>query len=68
MIHARPLSAKLALPATLIGLLFAIGLLMHLLNEDFSVLCLSLTALGVVAFLAPLASLVAVRIVAGRNR
>ena len=41
---------------------------MHLLNEDFSVLCLSLTALGVVAFLAPLASLVAVRIVAGRNR
>lgn len=35
-------------PATLIGLLFAVGLIMHLLNEDFSVLRLSLTTLGLV--------------------
>jgi hypothetical protein len=61
-------SAQLALPATLIGLLFAVGLIMHLLNEDFSVLCLSLTTLGVVRSSPCSPPVVAVRIVAGRNR
>jgi Protein kinase domain len=58
----------LALPATIIGLIFAIGLIMHLLSEDLYAIWATFAALSIAAFLAPLASLIAVRIVAGRNR
>ena len=58
----------LALPATIAGLLFAVGLVMHLLNENLSVFWYSLATLKGLIVLAPLASLVAIRIVAGRNR
>jgi hypothetical protein len=58
----------LALPASIIGLIFAIGLVMHLLSEDLYAIWAAFAALGAGALLGPLASLVATRIVAGRNR
>jgi hypothetical protein len=57
----------LALPAIIIGLLFAIGLVMLLISEDLYPIWASVVALGLVALFAPLASLLAARIVAGRN-
>jgi hypothetical protein len=41
---------------------------MHLLSENLFAIWVTFAALGAVALLAPLASLVAARIVAGRNR
>ena len=58
----------LALPAAIIGLIFAIGLVMHLLSDNLYAVWVTFAALGAVALLAPLASLAAARIVAGRNR
>jgi hypothetical protein len=58
----------LALPAVVIGLLFAVGLVMHLLSENLYPIWAAFAGLGALALFAPLASLLAVRIVAGRNR
>jgi Protein kinase domain len=58
----------LALPASIIGLIFAIGLVMHLLSEDLYTVWVEFAALGAAALVAPLASLIITRIVAGRNR
>ena len=57
----------LALPATIIGLIFAVGLVMHLLSKDLYAIWATFAALSVVALVAPLVALIAVRIVAGRT-
>ncbi len=58
----------LALPATIVGMIFAIGFIMHLLSEDLYVFWATFAALNIGALVAPIASLIAVRIIAGRNR
>lgn len=57
----------LALPAAIIGLIFAIGFVMHLLADDFYAIWFAIAGLGAIAFIAPVVSLIGVRIVAGRN-
>jgi hypothetical protein len=66
--HGSAAFSWLALPATIVGLIFAIGLVMHLLSENLHAIWATFAALSIAALLAPLASLITVRIVAGRNR
>ena len=65
--RGSPARSWLALPAVVFGLLFTLGLVMHLLSENLYPLWAAFAGLGALALFAPLASLLAVRIVAGRN-
>jgi hypothetical protein len=58
----------LALPAVIAGGIFAAGLIMHLLASSGYYVWADIGALGIAAFIAPLLSLLAIRIVAGRAR
>ncbi len=57
----------LALPAIIIGVLFAVGILMRLFWEDFFTIWVTFAALSILALVAPVCGLIAVRVVAGRN-
>jgi hypothetical protein len=56
----------LAAPATLLGVLFMSGLVMHLLAQNLYVIWATVAALGVGAFVAPALTLIALRAVGGR--
>jgi Protein kinase domain len=58
----------LALPAAIVGVIFAAGLIMHLLASNGYYVWADVGGLGIVAFLPPLLSLLAIRIAAGRAR
>jgi len=58
----------LALPAVIIGTIFAAGLVGHLLNTSGLDLWADVGGLGFAVVVAPLVSLVAIRVVAGRAR
>ena len=56
----------LALPATIVGVIFAVGLIMHLLSQNLYPIWMTIATLSVAAAIAPIVSLVAVRVIAGR--
>ena len=56
----------LALPATIVGVIFAVGLMMHLLSQNLYPIWMTIATLSVAAAIAPIVSLVAVRVIAGR--
>jgi serine/threonine protein kinase len=56
----------LALPATVLGGLAALGLVMHLLGQNFYVVWATIAAIGGVAFVAPVLTLIALRLIGGR--
>jgi len=56
----------LALPAAVAGVAFGLGLLMHLVSQNFYILWISTATLGFGVVMAPVLALIAVRIVAGR--
>lgn len=58
----------LALPAVIVGSVFAVGLIMHLLASNGYYVWADVGGLGIAAFFAPLLSLLAIRIFAGRAR